>query len=96
MTVDMTVETDLVVESPGAVCRVGTLEPFLRVRLVNVLVTLQVELTLEFFMTLITSHLFSLAVAPDMFVKAGGAITFLAADRTVEGVVVVSPISVHS
>ena len=68
MTVEMTLESDRGGESPGAVCRVGTLVTFLRVGLVDVLVTLQVVLTLEFF---ITSHLFSLAVAPDMSVKNG-------------------------
>ena len=89
MTVEMTLESDRVAESPDAVWGEGTLVTFLRVGLVDVLVTLQVVLTLEFFITLITSHLFSLAVAPDMSVKDGWAIAFLATDWTVEGLVVV-------
>ena len=93
MTVQMAVEADRIAESSGAVCRVGTLETFLPVRLVNFLMTFQVEVTFEFPLTLITSYLFTLVTA-DMSVEKGCAIKFLATDRTEGGEIVVSFISV--
>ena len=80
VTVDVTLQTELVTEGSGAVSREGTLEPFHRVGLMNRLVTFEVELTLKLLITLITPDLFSLTVAADMFFKDGGAPAFHATD----------------